>query len=303
MTWRNFAANPPGQKFSAAVEFDGSIVYGTSAGLLRRIDRQEDFTGTPETIHSLSRIEFLNDEFIAYRAGSDTNPPGPVLISGDARRWRSGKSFSIFSDYTETNPSARVFLGGRYFATTSAGWIPSSVSAGGLPAGVIGARAAATDGTRWLVVGSGQAVYSVSMDGAAWTPHQATGLSLTQNITLVHFNGKWFLCNRESSNPALYSSVDGITWSKVPAVSPGSITVFNGKLCGLSHSGSTLHESVDGTTWSSFETGISVGTTRSTSSTTVTVKRLLVFDDKLITLVRESLSARASAFFSEDART
>jgi len=308
-TWTNFVANPPGRIFSAAVEFDGAVIYGTTTGMLRRIDSPEDFTGTPEAVYPLSRIEFLNDEFLAYRPGSNPNvtSPGPVLISGDGRRWRAGKSFSSAADHLETNPVATVFLGGRYFGGSNsgeaAGLVPAAMTAAGLPAGVVGARAAATDGTRWLVIGSMQDVYFVSLDGSEWTPHQATGLYATRNAELVHFNDKWFLTNRDASTPALYRSEDGITWSTVPGVPCRTLTVFDGKLRALNINGATLYESVDGETWSSFATGITVGTTKTVGSTTVTASRLLVFDGKLITLVGESLSGRKFAFFSEDART
>lgn len=306
-TWSNFVANPPGQKFSTAVEFDGAIICGTTTGMLRRIEGPEDFTGTHEEVYPMARVEFVNDEFLAYRSDTLTNlPRGPLQISGDGRRWRSSKSFATSADHQERVLVSNVFLGGRYFTAGNAAWVPAAMSPDHLPDGVAGARAAATDGTRWLVIASSSQVYSVSLDGSVWTPHVPTGMWVASNPSLVHFNGKWFLCNRDGGTYNLYRSDDGIAWVTVAGVGPRSIAVFNQKLYAIHSNGTTLHESEDGMTWSSFPTGIAPGTTRTTGgATTVTAKRLLVFDNKLITLVEvaENPAARNFAFFTEDART
>jgi hypothetical protein len=304
VTWGTSVVNPRGHQFSAAAEFDGAILYGTSTGLLRRVTGPEDFTGTPEEVYQLSRIEFINNEFLAYRSATIAhNIRGPLQISGDARRWRSGKSFSTGSDQDETVRVSNLFLGGRYFTAGNAGWLPAALAPGGLPNGVAGAQAAATDGTRWLVVGSSQQTYSVSLDGSSWTPHQATGLSAGSTTSLVHFNGRWFLTNRDSGTANLYRSEDGIAWSTVAGLVPRTIAIFNGKLVALDSWGSTLHESSDGLTWSSFPTGIVVGTPDMYGTNYGSALRLLVFDGKLITMVRDAASGRSYAFFSEDGRT
>lgn len=307
-TWSTAVANPSGQNFSAAAEFDGAVIVGTTGGLLRRIERPEDFSGTPETIHPLSRIEFLNDEFIAYRTGTNgsegyLSAPGPILISGDGRNWRAGKSFTTTN--LDENLIAKVFLGGRYLTDGNAGFIPAAMTKSGLPAGVKGVLAAATDGTRWLAVGTSEDVYSVTLDGTEWTPYKATGLWAAENASLVHFKGRWFLSNigNNGSASVLYRSENGIAWSTEASIAAGPIAVFNEKLYALNHSGSILYESADGIAWSSFPTGIKLGAPRNhPSAARVTTKRLLVFDGKLITLVTADYADRAAAFFSENAR-
>jgi subtilisin family serine protease len=304
-SWTGFTANPPGQAFSAAVEFDGSIICGTTSGLLRRIESQDDFTGVADAVHPLERIEFVNGEFFAYRQLTTSGLariPGPVLISGDGRRWRPGRSCSTLPEEQQSNRPVTMHLGGRYFGGDAAGWVPSAMSAAELPPGVAGGRAAASNGSFWLVVGSSAVVYSVSLDGASWTAHAASGLTVGTELSLLHFSGAWFLSTRDHTGARLYRSADGIAWSQVVGVPVATMALLNGRLHALNSTGSMLYETQNGLTWDSYPTEITAGSTRSSEVAGVRASRLLEFDGRLIALVGESLTERRFAFFSEDAR-
>ncbi|HEX7260937.1 MAG TPA: hypothetical protein VF258_03900, partial [Luteolibacter sp.] len=252
VTWSDYTLNPPGAKFSAAVEFDGAVVFGTTTGLLRRIDTRDDFRSSGDPVYPLDSLRFVNDEFLAYRPFTSGPTQGPVFISGDGRQWRTGKSFSN-SILQEDVSLANIFIGSRYYGigTTitlpdGAGWVPGGISNAGLPSGVVGGIATADDGVQRLVIGNSQNLYSVTMDGSQWTK-LPNSLPAKRISTMLRFNGYWFYCPTDAVSTGIYRSLDGINWTylAVPA-SVNVMTVFNGKLCGVNTGSNTFYESADG---------------------------------------------------------
>lgn len=305
VVWKPFSVNPPGQKFSAAVEFDGAIICGTTGGRLRRIDSQEDFTGTPEPIYPIGSVTFLNDEFLAYRPVEFNSIPGPVMISGDGRNWRTGRSFNTSATNPEALVPARQIANGRYFSSfysrDYSGWLPGAMP-DSLPAGVPSKiNAAASDGTRWLVLTQGdpRACYSASLDWTTWTKLTTTGLDLGSAIGIIHHAGAWYAYDQFMHGGTLRRSTDGITWTSISGVNPNLLAALDGKLCGVSADGNTYFVSNDGITWQSGATGAAVGA----AGAVVSVTRLLTFDGKFIMLKRENISGRAYVFFSANGTT
>lgn len=298
------------QNFSCAVSFQGAAVFGTSNGLLRRVDARQDLTLAAGTTYPLQAIRFINDEFIAYRT-SNWESPGPLLVSGDGQAWRPSRSFS--STTSESNFTANAHIGGQYYGFSSSGtapsrgWAPSAMNASSPPAGVTGGVAsAAFDGTRWLVLvyansaSGASGCYSVTPDGLTWTKLTVTGYTPSSNDTILRFNNKWYVCSPNDFSTKLRVSVDGLTWSGVAGVSPVLITMFGSQLCGVSDGGWTCYRTTDGTTWQS--STIAPGIGNGTGSSLVRVIKLAEFNGSLVMLARETRSDRGFLFYSNDAQ-
>ncbi len=309
--WNTSQVQPAtAQNFSCAVSFQGAAVFGTSSGLLRRVDRRQDLTLAQGTTYPLEAIRFLNDEFIAYQAISSWKSTGSLLVSGDAQTWRQGRSFSTTAE--ESNFVANVGIGGRYLGSSTNtnsptdGYAPSAMAASSTLAGVTGAVvSAAFDGTRWIALvanGSSSAssgCYTVTSNGQTWTRLTSTGYTPGTRDTILRFNNKWYACSPDSSTKLRQSS-DGLAWTAVSGPAPVMISVFGNKLCGVSDDGGILYQSLDAVTWQT--TAISHGiASTGTGASQVKAVRLAEFNGSLVMLVRETYSNRGFLLYSSDA--
>jgi subtilisin family serine protease len=295
-----FSVNPTGQKFSAGVEFDGAVVCGTTSGLLRRIERQEDFTGAPDPVYPLDLISFVNDEFLAYRKLN--NYTGPIMISGDARKWRNSRSFYTNpgdAGNAETVEPAIRFIGGRYCGATTSGWVPATVAKSSLPPEVKSKFNDATDGTRRIVF-TYLECYSVSMDWSTWTKLNITGLTqdTAAPYSVLYHNGAWYAWGGGSFR-YLYRSTDALKWQCISGVVPSHLVVLGSKFYGLSQDAQTSYMSDDGITWQS--AAVTLVPKDVPNLIWVSVARLLVFDNKIIALVK-LYNGGYFVFFSADGR-
>lgn len=292
------------QKFTCAATFEGSVIFGTENGLLKQVAKPNDVILPNDAALSLKSIHFVNGEFLAYRPTSNTEPR-PVLISGDGRTWRQGRSFQ---PNTESLDPPGAFIAGRYLggapwvtSPAAAGWAPSAISktSNSLPVGMNKAiGSAAFDGTRWLVLSS-QQVQSVSADGATWTTLPASGYSPGLRDRILRFKGRWY-ANSLGGNNTVYSSDDGIVWTKTPSLQLINLTVFGDKLCGTDADGYRVHTSQDGITWNTFPVNHRIGTIGG-GALRLQAVRLEEFNGSLVLLLKGEFEKRAFLYFSNDA--
>ena len=289
------------QNFTCATDFDGSVIFGTQNGLLRRVTNPADVTLPKTPALSLEAIHHVNGEFLAYRP-STASGQRPVLISGDGKTWRQGRSFQ---ETTESVNPPGAFIAGRYLGgalaintPVAAGWAPSAISTKSVPQEMNKAvSSAAFDGTRWLVLSPSQ-IQSVSADGATWTTVAASGYTPSVGDKILRFDGRWFVNSRSYDN-GVYSSADGASWSKVPSLALRHMTVFDNKLCGVSADGATTYVSIDGITWTPFPVNHGIGST-GIGAVSLDAIRLEEFNGSLVLLLKGRSDSRGFLFFSND---
>ena len=231
----------------------------------------------------LTGADYGNGTFVlaVYFGGSTAVPAitPAVYTSPDGTAW-TRRTLPV----TGARVGPPRFLNGKFYLG-----MDLATNANGVPTGANGAILSSTDGITWsattlsspfygpgdfafgngvyvgvVTPGSGQANQLVtSSDGATWTPRAILSGLRSNHVTF--FNGKFYAtCSSAtaatSAAAGLYSSADGIAWTKIAGApaNPGILAATGSTLLTTFFSGSTSGQSLssDGATFTTTSPGI-----------------------------------------------
>lgn len=267
---------------SAAVEFQGKLVYGTTAGALGTAGSLNECKPPTTGGGALSDLGFFNGEFIA--TGSKT-----IVFSGDGTHWTPGGGMDV--------PLKKItgYAAQRYYTNSGTPYEPSGYLPDALTDTHISPPYSIADNGAVIMAVNYNGLVRSSDRGVTWTT-LATPPFVNSASSVSWVVDRWFLTRAAATaaqlaTPYLYHSTDGLSWTAVNTVNALRVTKLGSKwyAMGDASASTIVWESGNGTTWTPLTTnGLPA---------TFSLRKLLTFNNALVAFMTSN-----QAYYSQDGR-
>jgi subtilisin family serine protease len=212
-------------RLTAAAEFQGGLVYGTTTGVLGKAGSWGDFNPPETPAGSPSNLIFLNNEFYA----------SSMMSSGDGTHWSLGANLDL-----QTN-----------------GHLPE-----GLADSPVNYNSSIADNGAVIMAMNSTSLLRSTNRGVTWAT-VATPPVVDINSTVLWVGNRWFLTKaaetiNQLATPYLYHSADGLNWTAVNTVNATRVTKLGAKWYAMGDaitaSSTVAWESDNGTSWTPLAT-------------------------------------------------